>query len=521
VTADGKVRRSVGLVAIALAFLVGVAASHGCIDDRKKVAAEVFFCNPSSRTADADCGKGYMCYSAAQAVGGSICVPACDPNDPTTCMGACTESGACLTRCTVPAKPEDEKCPAPLVCARTTDSPIETTKGGDGVCLPLNSVCATSADCTSPVFTECTSNVNGSTQGNGLLTNGNVCVQGKCNANKIACEPGSACIRSILPDSIPAPDVCSPVCTPVRDRKPGVSFNECLPGLTCLSDAFPQTDAPACAPGFPGWLCVDDVGCTAGGCYDWGDTDDKFKGFKTCAPPCKTDDDCVPYDRGGNPAILSHNTCHEGVCRNMGSVFFPMTCLNEGDPCKLDPEAKCIAPSNDMGMVPMMGLGAFGGAAAICVHGCSSPSDCDNMAAAAHIPMTCGTVGPFSACVPMIPTFINCTTSAECYGDLTCEGPVGKAVCTRRCISSADCANDPALSSGFFCGAANVCVPKAPAGTMAPTADACLSGQAVGAGALGVKCVSPTGWACTAPDQCLNGQCNLFPKTDPSFGRCN
>jgi hypothetical protein len=121
----------------------------------------------------------------------------------------------------------------------------------------------------------------------------------------------------------------------------------------------------------------------------------------------------------------------------------------------------------------------------------------------------------------MIPTFINCTTSAECYGDLTCEGPAGKAVCTRRCISSADCANDPALSSGFFCGAANVCVPKAPAGTMAPTADACLSGQAVGAGALGVKCVSPTGWACTAPDQCLNGQCNLFPKTDPPFGRCN
>jgi hypothetical protein len=56
---------------------------------------------------------------------------------------------------------------------------------------------------------------------------------------------------------------------------------------------------------------------------------------------------------------------------------------------------------------------------------------------------------------------------------------------------------------------------------MAPTADACLSGQAVGAGALGVKCVSPTGWACTAPDQCLNGQCNLFPKTDPPFGRCN
>ncbi|HEX6837418.1 MAG TPA: hypothetical protein VF334_12650, partial [Polyangia bacterium] len=384
---DGRVHRSLGLAGIAFAFVVGVAASHGCIDERKKIAAQVFFCNPASRTADADCGAGYMCYSATQAIGGSICVPACDPADATTCKGVCTLSGACLTRCKVPNAPgEVDACPAPLVCSRTTESPLEAASGADGVCLPLNAVCSTNADCTSPVFTECSSNVNGSTQGAGLLTTGNVCVQGRCNANKIACDPGSACIKSILPDSIPAPDVCSPICTPVRDRKPGVTFNECLPGYTCLSDAFPQTDAPACAPGFPGWLCVDDAGCTAGACYDWGDTSDKFKGFQTCAPPCRTDDDCVPYDRGGNPAFLSHNTCHDGVCRNYSSIFFPMTCLNDGDPCKLDSESKCIAPSNDMGMVPTMGLGAFGGAAAICVHGCSSASDCSTFAAAAHIP---------------------------------------------------------------------------------------------------------------------------------------
>ncbi|MGZ3443691.1 MAG: hypothetical protein ACXVDD_29415, partial [Polyangia bacterium] len=97
--------RAAGWCAIALAFVVGVAASHGCLDDRKKIAAQIFFCNPSSRTADADCGKGYMCYSAAQAVGGSICVPSCDPNDPATCNGVCTESGACLQRCRVPTTP--------------------------------------------------------------------------------------------------------------------------------------------------------------------------------------------------------------------------------------------------------------------------------------------------------------------------------------------------------------------------------------------------------------------------------
>ncbi|HEX8954001.1 MAG TPA: hypothetical protein VF945_19235, partial [Polyangia bacterium] len=142
-SADGRIHRALGLFAIALAFVVGVAASHGCIDDRKKIAAQVFFCNPSSRTADADCGAGYMCYSAAQAVGGSICVPTCNPSDPKTCKGKCTQSGACLTTCTVPSAPgQADSCPAPLLCARTTDSPLESMSGPDGVCLPFNSVCS-------------------------------------------------------------------------------------------------------------------------------------------------------------------------------------------------------------------------------------------------------------------------------------------------------------------------------------------------------------------------------------------
>lgn len=520
-TADGRVQRAVCVVAMLLAFVAGVAASHGCVDDRKKIAAKVFFCDPASRTADADCGKGFLCYASAQALGGSICVPACDPNDATTCDGACTQSGACLQRCTVPTSPDQpESCPAPLLCARITDSPIEAAAGPDGVCLPLNAICTTSDDCASPVFTECTAAVNGSAQGSGLLTSGNVCVQGKCNGRGIACEPGSACVRDILPTTIPAPDVCSPICTAVRDRAPGKTFNECLPGLTCLSDAFPQTDAPACAPGFAGWLCVDKLGCTAGGCYDWGDTSDKLAGFETCAPPCKTDDDCIPYDRGGNPVFVTHNVCHEGICRNYNSFFFPMICTEAGaGHCKLDPEADCVFPAADMGMVPMMGLGALGGTTAVCVHGCSSPSDCDAVGKRLHLPMTCGTINQFSACVPVIPMAITCTSTSECFGDLTCEGPAGKATCTRRCTSSSDCANDPALGSPFFCSPQNVCAPKAPSGVVVATSDECLSGQGVAAD-MGVRCVSPTGWSCTDNSQCINGQCDLLPETVPEFGRC-
>lgn len=513
-------RRGVGWALIAAAFAVGLYAAHGCVDDRAKVAASIFFCNPSSRTADADCGKGFMCYSGAQALGGSICVPVCDPADPATCPdGACTAAGACLQRCKVPDPGQPEPCPSPLLCRRTTINPIEAAAGPDGVCLPVNSACSSNVDCTSPVFTECSSNTTGATQGPGLLTSGEVCLQGHCSDRGIACEPGSACVPEVLPHTIPGPDVCSPICTPARDRPDGGTFNECLPGLTCLSDAFPQTDAPACAPGFPGWLCVDDLGCTAGTCYEWSDIAPDFAGFRTCAPACNSDDDCVPFDRGGNPTFLTRNTCHDGKCRNLQSLFFPITCLRDGDPCRLDPEARCTAPAApDMGMVPSMGLGAFGGQAAICVHGCTERKDCDTLAARLHVPMTCGSIGPRMACVPVIPSLIECKPMEGCFGDLTCEtvNGLGRQACTRRCATSADCAADPALGTTFYCSSANVCLPKVESGQPAASADQCISGQI----AKGV-CVSPTGWACSADDQCANGQCALLPRTIPPFGRCN
>ena len=151
--------RALGFGAIALAFVVGVAASHGCIDDRKKVAAQVFFCNPSSRTADADCGTGFMCYSAAQALGGSICVPTCDPNDRDHLQAAPARSRARASRaarCRSGDRRRDP-CPAPLVCGRITDSPIEAAERPRRRLPAAQRRSARSnADCTSPVFTECT-----------------------------------------------------------------------------------------------------------------------------------------------------------------------------------------------------------------------------------------------------------------------------------------------------------------------------------------------------------------------------
>lgn len=513
---SARIPRSLGLTAILAAFLVGVFA-HGCVDDRAKVFNQVFFCNPQSRTADADCGAKFLCYSAAQAVGGSICAPRCLVDDPATCAGGvCTQSGACLKRCTVG---DATGCPEPLVCRRTTISPLEAKLGDDGVCLPISASCAKREDCTSPVFNACTSDTTGATQGPGLLTTGEVCVTGGCKSAGIACQPGSACVPTVLPGAIPAPDVCSPICTPVRDRPAnGASFNECMPGLTCLSDAFPQTDAPACAPGFPGWLCVDNLGCTAGGCNDWGDVDDRFKGFRTCAPTCKTDDDCFPYDRGGNPNFISKNVCHSGVCRTLSSIFFPVTCLRDGDKCKLDPEARCTIPNPDMGPPGMgTGLGAFGGEAAACIHGCNVRSDCDTLSTTLKIPLTCADVNGVRSCVPIVPLLTPCVDDGDCYGGLTCEGAGGVRVCSHACTTSSDCQTQKALGTAFACNG-KICVPRAPSGQQAPADDACLSGKRNAAGV----CVSPSGWACGDDADCANGQCNLInPRAMPPAGRCN
>jgi hypothetical protein len=229
----------------------------------------------------------------------------------------------------------------------------------------------------------------------------------------------------------------------------------------------------------------------------------------------------MSFDRGGNPAFVSHNTCHEGRCRNFGSLLFPMMCTDTpaAHGCHLDPEATCVSTAADMGMVPQMGLGAFGGLAAICVHGCTAKSDCDPVAQLLHVPMTCGTIGPVSACVPMIPFLIQCKDDGDCFGDLTCQtipsGATSVRTCTRGCTAASDCAGDGALGSSFAC-VNNLCVPKTDSGEQAALPEACLSGRAVNG-----KCVSPTGWACNDNTQCANGQCLIIRNTDPPFGRCN
>jgi len=307
--------------------------------------------------------------------------------------------------------------------------------------------------------------------------------------------------------------------------------------MTCLSDAFPQTDSPACAPGFPGLLCVDSLGCTAGACASWGDVDPIMQGLETCSPKCNSDDDCVAFDRGGNPSVITRNTCHNGVCRSLQSLFFPLTCLRPGDHCQLDPDQSICelldaAPATgapDMAGQPpscgpvdplQMGLGAFGGSALVCTRTCKVRSDCDDLSQKLNVPLGCDDTRVGKRCVPILPFITHCQTSDDCFGKLSClpmtTAPSSPLVCTQKCQSHADCASNPALGSTFAC-VGGQCTPKIEAGCPSTVADVCISGQLDGSGK---KCVSPLDWACTADGQCTSGHCVFIEGTQPAFGRC-
>lgn len=520
--AGGRAGYGLSLAGIGAAFVLGLVLSHGCLDDRARVAAGVFACNAGSTVADRDCGSGFVCYTAAQSLGSSICVPRCDPSQPASCPGVCTAAGECLRRCTVK---ERGSCPANLICVRTTISPLESG-ANDGVCLPVGATCASSQQCSSAIFNRCSSEITNPSGLAQIETSGSICTQGFCAERSTSCQPGSSCLRRVLPSTIAAPDICSADCLS-RLTPDGQSVFECAVGFTCLTDAFPQTQVRVCAPGFTGWLCIDDLGCMVGRCFGWSDVSADMAAFRTCSPRCNSDDDCVLYDRGSNPNFITKFTCRGGRCRNLQSLGFAELCNHRTEPCILDGQANCVEPSVDAGVPPDGGtdggvapdpcgplnlgtpLGAFGGQSGVCVRSCTQDSDCATLNAGSHVPHTCAGPAGSKRCVPTLPLFTECSDTRTCMGDLTCEPAppslVGAPpkVCTRRCNSTADCGGDAALGSAFACFG-NLCIPKTRSGCAppAPLPELCLSGLASGG-----RCVSPPGWVCDSASQCASGSC--------------
>jgi hypothetical protein len=485
----------------------------GCGDDRARIAASFFQCNPASPTADFDCGDGYMCYSAASALGGSFCAKRCDPKDPQSCKdGLCTLGGACLARCTVGAPDQCGGAGSPLLCAHRSN--IASGDPLDGLCMPVSSLCTTSADCKSPIYDLCGAAPNAGQLVPPKSTGGLVCIQGGCVSAGVACAPGSSCVRKVLPEFFAdIPDVCTPNCVVHSAATPdGGLLDECSPGLTCLSDVFPQTSERVCIPGYPGFLCRDTLGCAYGNCNGWEDVAPELAGLRTCDPSCASDDDCMQYDRPGNPVAFSKLTCRGGRCRTMQSMIFPELCLDPKEPCKLDPAATCRPPV-ELGGPPDGGVNCSayalgsgkgtGGTPVSCVRTCQRDDECALLSQNSHVRHAC----ILSLCLPVVPGITPCPSQAVCVAGLSCVQPANLIypICTIHCAATADCAANPALGSAFACEN-GLCQPKTQSGCAPPDANddqLCLSHQLQGG-----RCVSPPGWPCDSDDQCKNGSCH-------------
>jgi hypothetical protein len=478
--------------ALVVLFLVA-----GCNDDRKRVQGDIFFCNPASKSANDDCGDGYVCYTATQSVGGSICVPRCDPaNEAKTCPnGRCTRAGECLTSCRV----EDmNACPAgnhATSCVRTDYSPgTDKDSGDDGVCLPVAFSCTNSESCLgSPVFNVCTSGANGQASDPGLSQGGSVCAQGGCSHDGVACEPGSTCIKNVFGSGVSdAPDVCTPNCI-YQTGQSDMGIFQCLPGFNCLNLAFPQSGARVCAPGVPGWRCADSLGCAAGTCEPWNGVGPASVEMRVCTPHCNHDDDCHFYDRSvpglpTNPSFVSHFSCVRGFCRALGPLFITDACVAGTQKCLLDPDATCQT-------------GVAGLSVANCVHNCQADKECDLLTQSSHVKHVCE---PNSRiCMASVPFATGCNDDNSCMPGLSCLDIGPMKTCSATCQTDADCATHEILGTNFACLLPlQICFPKAPAGSPAPSPSFCLSGQAPSG-----TCQSPTGWACDADGECLSGKC--------------
>jgi hypothetical protein len=504
------------MVRIALALLV---LAGGCDTYRQRVKMDVFVCNPNSRTADADCGEGFVCYAAAQSVGNSVCVPSCDPARPETCpKGSCTVGGECLPHCSVEDTHACSAGGSVRSCVRKDYSP-SPDPATDGVCLPVAFSCSDKAACESPVFNVCSNTTNGEQYSPTLLRDGAFCAQGNCQSMGVGCEPGSACIKEVLPPALAgvAPDVCVPNCLSRKRAADGAVVDECMVGFTCLSAAFPQQGETArvCLPGFAGWLCADDLGCGSGLCGKW-DVTGSGEPLRHCTAPCQTDDDCVPFQGGiathVEPNAFNNFTCKEGECRSFASLFFTAACVDPKAPCALDSEAKCVVnPLNNTtpspGACPSLSMAAIANSSpAICQRACTGDGDCATLTQNTHVKYAC--VSELGICIASVPYLTPCTDDASCTPGLTCQpamAPDGPQfpICTLGCQTTKDCTDNPTLGGAFLC-AFGQCTPRTQSGCTptVPSSDGCLSGIL----SSGV-CVSPRGWFCDSDSRCQSGHC--------------
>jgi hypothetical protein len=530
-----NVFRAAACIALALSAI-------GCTVDEVAPTA-IFQCDPSHNLANpgsgqidnADCGDGYTCYDAVASIGFAFCAPQCGANG--TCPSGfhCTGKGGCIQSCDPGSG--DGSCPTPLHCISVKGAVGPTV----GACLPAVGVCRSDDDCTSATFDYCFANALRANLAPDAGAPVSFCLESGCLENGAACEPGSTCIKKLLPPVVNAPDICAPDC----------DHNlECPPSLTCIGKTLPATRSRMCIPGFYDFPCSNDIECLTplSECallLDEAPPLDRH----VCAVSCTTVDDCnrnAPAPTQ-NPAPVNVYACRNNHCASFGGLANALFCLQPGKEC--GPGATCeslVVPTgggSDGGVLPncAAGVAVTSGAPPACLKECTGnvlgATGCSDLEQALGAPLTCVDVSnvnpmmtPFApdavygiknhqkVCVPRLPG-LTCDPAASaqngdnpvCLHGLTCLlPPVGVvSICTKKCGADDDCnsdANGLVLGPGFACLGA-VCVPRTPSGRP-PPGNPMLCMDPIHQLRNGV-CVSASGRPCDDGSECLSGVCNL------------
>lgn len=423
------------------------------------------YCAPACGAGDT-CPAGYLCAAAADAGGAKRCLPSNSAGQAGSCRGGralcapCTgdlecgkpgdvcvrnlisDESFCGTRCTANAD-----CPAHFSCTDLSGKGL-----GPRQCTPDSGTCAGYCDSTDPatVARECGlgSTCDLANRACKRKTDGTLCAACSSDDECIAGVASARCIVNRTPGSpFQGEQFCGSDCSSGTCPGAGCTKNAaaCSAGFACIGigagGAWPYQCAPVrgtCQGGLQtlGASC-DRFGaadCVSGLCG-------RFGAERRCTATCTADAACGDARWRCCKAVGDNYDCSQpangaaGICAPMGGSFGD-DCAPGSPPCQ---EGLCL----DLGT------------AQLCTRGCDTTHPCAAgfSCQAAAVKAADGTVGSSTQSV-CFPDGGGDLGSACAFGPAACKSHLclkkdSGNVCTKACLSSADC------PSGWGCDTVN------------------------------------------------------------------
>jgi hypothetical protein len=392
-------------------------------------------------------GTAMTCYQARQIGARDFCTQRCLEGDPDASGDGwrCVDTRAKLRGC----RPSEgaSACSLPgTECLRTDGLKDE------GVCITM-STCSEDAQCRDPARPTCMGTLVTNWYGTPAAVHPDhwSCLQTGCRARNSGCAAGESCLPSVFFVGSEPLDICVPNCD--------VDLN-CPPNYLCLRKVSGPAAPQVCLPGIMGFRCLSDMDCLLGDCRDTGD------GWKVCAMPCASDDDCARFGAMRGPFVCAPDPGGRGkFCQNP-RAYAGSSCFTD-DQCR--PHESCVLLS------PWFASRMFSGE---CRARCGPDLPCKDRGGVPHV---CVELGGAGTCYPGR-IHMPCEEDADCVGNLKClevtvpdrqDQFVRKRRCSTTCRTSADCAANRFTENFAYCHGEGRCTARRHLGVLCEVDDEC------------------------------------------------